>query len=758
MAARNLRLRYRPIRIGWCVRDGSLEDVRRVLKLTHTLWGGSHNPVIPVGGSLPAKALVELYRVDALYPALEDASLRTFIGKFPHFRWPLFEKDLFVNRMGGGKLPTLLDVYHPVRKIFEEFVKKEKDPKSQATIFTWSELDPLADFFLAFFGAYPAQTEIGKDYGGFIAKYLHANKIEFDRGKPIPADAFREFTPSGICGFELLRDRLPNWDYPGVYWGSLQTFEDVVNFWNLRAADLDLVFFDPAHEGRLSQIADAYVQVLSARPKDSMDLDTRPAVWFREGTEIDGRRFPRANMQVRVGDGLWNGLNLKPPVMYISDKSVLGAESEYGDSLSVSFELREKPFFDDLEISHQHLVITVKPFTYGEEGEATFKFPFIPELNEFYRRSVSAVREARSEPNGLGIITKVTSSDLRINAVSRRSLVTQIFEVFGITSKPSEAGRIASRLIQQMGGLQGCRVFKIAGVRELIEKYKPLQSFSRTEAIQVIGQADPNTGIPNFAAYEDLYIEHREGGKLKPHHVFEYLLKHNVFRVGIRFTCPHCELQFWTHLDDVATELTCEYCGQRFNVTAQLRDSAWAYRRSGLFGREDHQQGAIPVAMTLQQLDIALNTEMVYVTSMTLEPASADIEPCESDFVIVSDRGFGPEVEVAIGESKSRGEITEEDVRKLARVADVLSNKRIVTYIVFAKSSRFTPVEIARCRLAQPRGRSRVILLSDRELEPYFVYERAEKEFHIPGVAVCLEDLAHNTHALYFDPHPKAPA
>jgi DNA-directed RNA polymerase subunit RPC12/RpoP len=110
--------------------------------------------------------------------------------------------------------------------------------------------------------------------------------------------------------------------------------------------------------------------------------------------------------------------------------------------------------------------------------------------------------------------------------------------------------------------------------------------------------------------------------------------------VGLTFTCPNCELEFWTHLDDVATEIICEYCGKRFNVTPQLKDGAWAYRRSGLFGREDHQQGAIPVALTLQQLDSILHWEMVYVTSMTLESAGARIVPCETDLVIVSEKGF----------------------------------------------------------------------------------------------------------------------
>ena len=79
-------------------------------------------------------------------------------------------------------------------------------------------------------------------------------------------------------------------------------------------------------------------------------------------------------------------------------------------------------------------------------------------------------------------------------------------------SDVSEPGRIASRAIRQMGGVQGCRVFKIAGMRALVEKYKPLQSFTRSAAEQIIGEVDPVTNQLNFVRYESLFIEPREEG------------------------------------------------------------------------------------------------------------------------------------------------------------------------------------------------------------------------------------------------------
>jgi hypothetical protein len=208
-------------------------------------------------------------------------------------------------------------------------------------------------------------------------------------------------------------------------------------------------------------------------------------------------------------------------------------------------------------------------------------------------------------------------------------------------------------------------------------------------------------------------------------------------------------------LDDIATEVKCELCGNAFKITSQLRDRDWAYRRSGLFGREDHQQGSIPVAVTLQQMDTMFSGDMIYCTAMNIAGLTADVAPCETDFVIVSQRYYERRIPLAIGECKAKGEITEQDVQNLKRVADAFQRTRIEPFIVFAKTGSFKPEEIARCQAAQIPYRSRVILLSDRELEPYFVYERTDKEFEIHHSAISFEDLARATEAIYFNPIPK---
>ena len=159
-------------------------------------------------------------------------------------------------------------------------------------------------------------------------------------------------------------------------------------------------------------------------------------------------------------------------------------------------------------------------------GNAMLTPPFIPRLNEYYgRRAYFRGSAARSEPGGLGIIINVTDDQLTLHAIPFPELISNILETYGIKAKPSPAGLVTARLIEQMGGVQGCRVFKIAGVRSLIKKYAPDRSFERTEALTMIGDADPTTHQPRFDEYKRLYIERRERPELKPEDAFLYLLK-----------------------------------------------------------------------------------------------------------------------------------------------------------------------------------------------------------------------------------------
>lgn len=360
--------------------------------------------------------------------------------------------------------------------------------------------------------------------------------------------------------------------------------------------------------------------------------------------------------------------------------------------------------------------------------------------------------------DGIGVVTGVTDENLTLRPIKKLELAAKLFGLAGIQASPSHPGRIAGRLIAQLGGFMGCRVLKIAGVRNLIRKYSPLQEFDRTDAIRIIGNSHPETGVPRFAEYEDLFIEERDfSAKLKPEDVFGYLLDHGAFRAGITLTCTICELPFWVSIDDASTETTCEVCGGKFSVLRQLKTRDWKYRRSGIFGMDNHQEGSIPVALTLQQLQAQFSPifgRSLYLPNMKLERAGANIETCETDIFVAMNEGS--ETLIAIGECKDAGGfISKDDARKMAGVADALSNCGLHCYVVFSKTASFTADEIENCRLANSKGRTRAIMFSDRELEPYHVYEKTSKEFELRRNGHSLQDMAIATHDIYFSPRPK---
>jgi hypothetical protein len=761
-----MRVRYRPVRIGFCVQQGSLNDLDRAIRLAYTFWGGRFNPMIPVGSSDDenklARALIDVFHVDVLYAVSSLPAVESFITSFPHLPWPNFERELYLDSP-RGKVASFIDVYHPLRNLFEKHIKDKSEPRVSSTLYEWSAADPLGHVLLATFGAYPPGEEIGKDYSDFFVTNLRGKRVAIGEADALPADSYKMFTPSALSTFDLDSSGFSGRGNPGFYVGHAGSFEDLINFWNLRAANIELLFYDPAHASRFAALKDTYLARLRSRPagpgeQDRIEWLGRIALWSRSMEILKGLDFGHGvAWSVLRDEGIWNGLNVVPRTVYIGEQSALASVTDSGTRPSISFQLPTKPFFEDVGLYRQSVVVSLSPVgdLFGQE-EFTLKPPHIPEINEYYGREAHFLHTTvRSEPEGLGVITHLTSNDLRMRALQVRGLVAEVFRAFGMKAEPSRSGLITRRLINQMGGVQGCRVFKITGVRNLIDKYGPLGSFTRSGAVQAIGQNDPRTGLPNFADFEKLFIEHREQPRLTPEHAFEYLVRNGVFRAGLRLDCPYCQLDFWLPLDDIATDVKCELCGHSFNITDQLHDRDWAYRRSGLFGREDHQEGSIPVAVTLQQLDTALS-DKIYTTAMSIAPVTADVAPCETDFVIVGRHSYEHKVPMAIGECKARKEITEQDVQNLRRVADAFARTRIEPFIIFAKTTPFTQEEVTRCRAAQGEYSSRVILLSARELEPYFVYERTAREFEIRSTAISLEDLARATENIYFNPRPKA--
>lgn len=753
----SVTVRYRPLRIGWCVREGDFAALREAMKLSFTIWGGRYNPVILIDDLEVATSLVRLFRVDVLWPVFNDEAVKAFIKRFPYLQNPFFRDELFVP-YHGERSPQLLDIYHPIRRLHEEHFKNNLSPDATVTIFEWQAEDPLADVLLATWGAVPSVEITGTDYLDLLKRHLSAKTVVLVPTESLPQLPGNGWTVSTFCrAFMQQHYSVQNyWGHPGIYVGGSGDFNDLVTFWNLRATGTSLMFYDPNQSTRFETNLTDWFATLRARPTERFEPDNSISIWFRESTpKPDVSMFGPGLRLCTAGDGIWNGLNVKAPYMYFSEGSALAAIGEDSVGLPrMSFQLPAKPFNDDTRLYDQHLVVSIDPGIglFGNE-RATLQTPYVPELNEYYgRQYYFDWDKARVEPDGMGIISDASCTDLSLNALDVVELIKRIFSVAGIDAELSQPGRIASRLIQQMGGLQGCGVFKIGGVRMLLETFGPDTPFDHSCALRAIGKGDSGNGILPISEYKDLVLEPRPyRTELTPHDVFSYLLKRGVYRTGLEFDCPSCRLEFWLTLDDVRTEVACEYCGHKFNVAPYLRDkNVWRYRRSGLFGRADNQEGAIPVILTIQQLHTTFRSrEILYAPAMSLKSKSLAISKCETDFVTLAQRPLDGKIDIAIGECKTRKQISDDDVNNLQAIADAFPIERFNVYIIFSKLGSFSAEELARVRRLNNEYRRRVILFTARELEPYHLYERTAKEFDIDRHAVSFEDMANITDQVY---------
>lgn len=759
---------YRPLRVGWVIHSGDTDAFRQAAKFSHTLWGGRFNPILMADREDEARRLIDLFRVDLLLPIGTADEVKAFPEKFPHIINPFFHDSIFIGGEKEQKRAQLLDIHNALAHLRDKPEWKAINDRG-FRIYNWQADDPLADVFLTQVGSYPSADEIGIDYREMLTQGFETTEFGLEPVSPIPVDILDHPSITYLSRHALERHYgvQAGWDSPGFFVGDVTNLDDLVCHWNLRAADIALWFVDPAYLGRYAEFIPAWEKAMRQSVAHRRDESERHiAVWSRND-DIETARQAFPNMQLmgcHVSEHSWSGGSVRPPMMSFDQVSVLGVFGRERGQPKVSFSLGNKPFCGDTWFHTQHLVASVSFIggLYGDE-QHTLHPPYLPELNEFYARTMHFQYDRlRIESERIGIVIDAADADAWLYALPLADLFERIFGMAGYTTKLSNGGLITRQLISRLGGLQGARVFKIPGVRRLLRTHGPAASFTKDGAVQLIGKKDPDNPDAKFSDHLDLHIEQRpRGTKLKADDVFGHLVEKGLFRIGAELNCPSCRMASWIALDALRQRVVCELCGHEHDATRQLIGGVWHYRRSGVLGAERNAQGAIPVALTLQQLETTLSGGLhdgVYSPSLDLTKKGQARNECEVDFVWVIPRPYPRKTAIILGECKDQGPIKsdefERDIENLRRVADALPRKRFKTFILLSKLNPFTPEEIERAKILNTEYKQRTILLTARELEPYFIYERTKAEFDIDSYGGTPEDLASNTAKMYFAPKP----
>ncbi|NMB80611.1 MAG: hypothetical protein GYA14_02200 [Ignavibacteria bacterium] len=751
MASVNLSIKYRPVKIGFLVRDGSIEDLVKSVGINTLLWGGIYNPIIPVStDSKFAEQLMNLFSVDVLFPVSHTKEIYDLTQKYPflkdpgHYAENIFYEDWHTKKNIIGYLDSVNIVNYYWEK---EFKHKPKSYQSNCVLVRWGDNDDLKNLFSIMFGYFPKEYNLRDDFENAFLKGLRSREIKISTTDSVSKNLAENISPIKLTALEL-NGYGGTWRGNGIYIGNENDFYDLLNFWNLRASGLFIEFLPKNKIERFKEFIKASIEKLDNTPNRNPNIEDWINIYYHVShDEIKNvaKEF-QSKKRFVFNEIIWNGLNIKPADFYFEWNHVLASVDKSYDRYVVSVSLPEKKFIanKDRDFGWQHLAVSINPI--GEFGypEHTLKQPFIRQLNEFYSRELAVDPWLlRIEKGGISALIKSNDSSLSLYPISHQVLIQKIFELAGIKSEISQAGLITKRIIEKLGGVDGGRVFKINGVRKLLQALKIDECISRGKGTNIIRENE------EFKKYEKLYIEARETPKLTTHSVFDFLLKKDFLRAGLELVCNHCKLSNWLSLKEIDDIWTCNYCGNDNKTSLQLKNRGdWKFRKSGLFAKNNNQEGAIPVILTLLVfLRIFDPSKFIYSPSLKLK--NGDIS-CEIDFCILQYQRRD-KIQLAIGECKSEGGIIDQkDVDNLKIVRDKIKKLNIDCYLVFSKvSEKFEQSEIDLFKKLKEENIP-IILLTNKELEPYHPYWEVEKANNLPEkYALDMAGMARNSDYLY---------
>lgn len=776
MATTTLSLKYRPIKIGFLVRDGNIEDLVKVAGINTLLWGGIYNPIIPISANnkVFSDQLLDLFSVDVLFAVSHTKEIDELIKNNPFLRDPghyaenIFYEDWHTKKHVIGYLDSINIVDYYWEK---EFKNKPKRFKSNCALVKWNNNDSCNNLFSILFGYFPSAYNLKDDFQNAFLKGLKSKEVSITQTGNIDSSLAKSITPINATALEL-DGYGGTWRGNGIFIGLETDFSDLLHFWNLRASGLMLEFLPKNQAGRFEAFIKEYIKRLDNIPNKNPNIDDWINVYYRgDHKEIQdviknytgNKRFSFSHCD----EVSWNGLNIKPASYYFGWQQSLASIEKNYDRYSVSVALPEKKFINsnrNRNVDSQHLAISIDAYSeFGYPGH-TLKPPFIRDLNEFYSREIEFDPwSIRSEKDGVGVIIKAHDNSLSLYPISHQKLIEKIFELAGFKASTSQAGLLAKQIIQGMredSPLEACRVFKVRGVRKLISSLKASESIQWTKAIKTIGEN-------SFDKFKKLHIESREVPDLTPVDVFNFLLKKKIFtpktnllskifRKKWNFKCKNCGLEERILVRDFESFWRCPYCEHQQYMPAYIaesfkkqKDIYWKFSKSGLFAKDNNQEGAIPVIISLLTFARIFDShKLLYSTSLNLQNS----KKCEIDFCVLQyDRG--DKIQLGIAECKSEGQkINQQDIDNLKVVQDEMKKIKIDCYLIFAKTVDSYEAEEIELLKALKKDDRKFVVLSNKELEPYHPYWEMEETEKLPEkYALDMMGMYRNSLFLYLN-------
>lgn len=773
MGTIGVHINYRPLRVGFCIKDQDFDALRQVGIINSYLSGGLFNPIIVISDSdneEKIKDKVLSIRPDILHVIDDKLKEKLKLFNRDYLPRPFDLEQGILCEYEEKTYFQVLDVDSIIRNIWERYMKVSSQKYSNAILPKWQEDDELALLFTLIFGKFGLSGEFTMNYERAYLKGLRARELNIEKGNLLAKELFTKVTPLLFSTEDLNQHYIARHRGMGFIIGRSNNFNDLVSFWNFRSNNPDAFFLPIECIDRFKSCIEAIrdnVITLSKQGKQSSHLDYM--MYFSQDNEnvakdIQNKYFSNPQVfRTKLRDNLYEA---RYNLVHFDDQPTQGdIETTRNGHFSLKFQLPDFKYSEKRFYPKRFFAISFSFITEFEYPKHTLQLPNFCDLNEWYARKVCFHYDRmRVEPKGFAIITEDNTNFQTLQPLSLSDLLGKLFERSKLSISPSKAGKIGYQIIEQMRDIEGCRVFKITGVRDLLRSLSPLSNRTRKQCCDKIKDKKNNS----FLNFEDLYIEARKAPKLTPEMAFDFLVNKKVFRAGALIKCTRCDLESWVPLREFSDLLQCPLCDNKFSPLEENKSGiTWHFRRSGLFGEYNNQEGSIPVLLSLLQLVRVKHDARIF----TGHDVEFNGNKCELDLIAldVNQHYFDSTPEIIIGECKDAGlrdkertqpvakrlkeryQVTDKDISNMIEIKKRLDSSGLRTWLLFSTTaSMFSLDEIARFQ-GLTNQHIYPILFTANELEPYHPYDRYDRNKLQHSHAINYDQLAANSQFIYLE-------
>jgi hypothetical protein len=734
------------------VKDGSLADAVQAASINAALWGGVFNPIVPLAPDDDRDGLIRAFDPDLLVNLTGQALPAACSGRYDQRIIDPSELVRTDHRTKRRELAIGFNIVPLLNHVHEKQVRFTEEP-TRAALIVPTDAENWAEFVAFAFGLFRWVPETDIKFADLFQRGLRARIVDLPDLTP-PPDYETLVPPLEFTRYGLRRSRgAANFSSHIIFIGDHRSPIDLVAYWNIRATGRTTTFVPIAAYRTFEPLVRFVVSdgnyPLNQQVQNRTDLQKAPS--------LDGAAFSE------VCDWI-AGLGVGPVVRrdwapqfgvevdrYVGDISVSDLVACDGDEISILDNARmtpvkvvPPPYLTETGVDPGSLRWSVEIAMSGafSEQDFMFSFPNEPAVEQTVLHSMYRLpRDIRLGRRGIVLQQDHPRATFFPVPVPTKDIIDALFHQAGLETTPSQPGQYAEQIIRKMGSLDHCRVFKVRGVRQILDELGDGSILTKGNMYQRVTSTEADEQGKNWRPdlYEDLVLRAGQKRPLGFSTIFDILLESRIVRPGFTLRCPTCFAQDWYHVSEVSETYTCRFCFSSQRVNFALAKE-WQYRSDGLFRIPDSAQGSVAVILSLMRLDhFSRDHHGRFVTSRNVLVRETRNRH-EIDYAYVVTDDFKTSYEIVLGQATRFSDFTDIDMQTMADLADRFPRK---PYLAFSTlKDRYSDADRARLRDLAGRGH-RVIALTREELDPYDLFKRFE--LAPAKYAISLAELSENT-------------